>query len=125
MVRATFPSVRMEQSDIAGCYRVGAKRTLVVQFVRYGKGTIRDQLYQARFELMKDRGKSRTIYVNESLSAMRRRQLNVLRTAKQRGRIHSVFTRDCAVYYRERRDGVIRRVDRDEQLREFEEAGDT
>ena len=125
MVRDTFPSVRMERSDIASCYRVGAKRTLVVQFVRYGRGTARDQLYQARFELMKNRDKSKTIYVNESLSAARRRQLNVLRAAKQYGRIHSVFTRDCAVYYRERRDGVIRRVDRDEQLRAFEEAGNT
>ena len=121
MVRSTFPSVSVGRSDIANCYRVGSKRTRVVQFLRHGRGTPRDQLYQARFDLMKERDGSKTIFVNESLSSRKRHQLNTLRMAKKNGQIHSVFTRDCVVYFREKKDGAIQRVQGqgDELLRRF------
>lgn len=121
MVGKYLPAVRVEKEDIEHCYRVARGRKIVCKFMRYGRGSPRDTIYEKRVNLGKDevgqrRARSQSLYVNEMLPEGAQSAFAELRNAKREGLIHAVFTRDCRICVRMIEHGKIIRVNNSDDL---------
>lgn len=123
VIRGALPSVQVVKGDIAACFRVGKTRKLICRFLRHGPGSVRDLVYAGRFSLMRERESSKKLFVAESLTKRRQIFFNILLQAKRESRIHSVFTRNGVVYYKERQHEQNIRVDNITKLSKFTPAG--
>ena len=99
------PSVTVREEDIAQCYRTARGRKIVCRFARWGPGSIRDAIYDARTHLQRDGNGSRRqpqeqIYINEMLTTGAHNAFMKLRAARKRGEISSVHTRHGLLYAR-------------------------
>lgn len=105
MVKESLPAVSVSKGDIEEAYRVARGKKIVCKFMRKGRGSPRDQIYQKRVSLGKDENGQRIanakqLYVNEMLTDGAQHAFYELRKAKKAGRIHTVFTRQCRIYVR-------------------------
>lgn len=121
MVGKYLPDVRVEKQDIEHCYRAARGRKIVCKFMRYGRGSPRDTIYEKRVTLGRDeagqrREKSQSLFVNEKLSEGAQSAFTELRNAKREGLIHAVFTRDCRICVRMFEHGKILRVNNSDDL---------
>ena len=116
VISAALPSVGVTESDIAGCFRVGDNRKIVCKFLRTGMGSVRDKVFEGRFELMKQRDQRRRLFVAESLTRRRQAVFAALLEAKRKKQIYTVFTRNGAVFFRERQHEQAHRVDHPSKL---------
>ena len=121
VVRKILPDIPLQRDDISSCFRVGQKRKLVVKFNSSGPNTMRERLYQGRFDLMKRRNVpvQEQLWINESLSPQRQSYMTALLAAKKDGRIHSTFSRDGVVYFRPSQHEAIIKVDAPGKLRGY------
>lgn len=110
VIRKSLPAINIERSDIASCFRVGKSKTLVCRFVRHGPGSVRDSVYQGRFELMRHESQSGQLFISESLSQRRQAYMTTLLNAKKRKEIYTVFSRNGVVFYKEQKEGPAIRV---------------
>ena len=123
VIRSALPSVQVVKGDIAACFRVGKTRKLICRFLRHGPGSVRDLVYAGRFSLMRERDSSKKLFVAESLTRRRQVFFNTLFQARKENRIHSVFTRNGVVYYKERQHEQNIRIDSITKLSKFTPAG--
>ena len=115
LVKENMPDVSVAKSDIAESYRVAKGKRIVCKFVRYGRDSPRDQIYQRRMSLGKDRNGERKsiqqqLFINEVLTEGAQYAYSELRKARKAGLIHTVFTRQCKIYVRMIEHGEIRQV---------------
>lgn len=119
VIKKAMPNVSVCGDDVASCFRVGSSRKLVCRFLRSGPGSVRDAVYQGRFELMRQSDESKQLFVSESLTRRRQQFLSVLLEAKKKKRVYTVFTKNGTVHYKERKDGPAVRVDGLHSIRRF------
>ena len=119
VIKKSMLNVTVSQSDVASCFRVGGLRRLVCRFVCAGPGSVRDEVYQGRFQLMNQRDEAQRLFVAESLSRRRQQCLGVLLGAKKRQQIYTVFTKNGVLFYKERKDGANIRVDHPDQISRY------
>ena len=85
-----------------------------MKFVRAGQDSARDLVMSRRPEL-----KRKGLYVNESLTKLRRLLFRSLLAVKRAGKIYTVFTRNGNVLFKDKQYGVSTRVDSLQKLREL------
>ena len=81
------------------------------KFSCYGRGTVRDSIYEKRASLARSadgqrRDPSDQLFVNEVLSQQAFMAMRQLRAAKKEGLIHSVFTTYGHIFVRTKQHGV-------------------
>ena len=119
VIKRSMPSVTVNRSDVASCFRVGGLRKLVCRFVCSGPESVRDEVYRGRFQLMSQRDEAQRLFVAESLSRRRQQCLSVLLSAKKRQQLYTAFTKNGVVFYKERKDGANIRVDHPGQISRY------
>ena len=121
VVKRALPEVLIEKTDIVSCFRVANTRKLVIKFAASGPHTVRDRLYQGRFELMKKRNVpvNERLFINESLSPRRQEYLTALLDLRKRGRIHTAYSKDGMVFFRPTEHAAAIRVDDASKIRDY------
>lgn len=112
LVRENLPDVNVSKSDILESYRVAKGKKIVCKFARSGRGSARDEIYQRRVSLGKDRNGERRsnasqLFINEMLTDGAQTAFTELRKAKRAGIIHAVFTRQGRIHVRLIQHGEI------------------
>ena len=118
-----FPDMKLTTGDIQVAHRLQGNGKVVAKFV---KRTVRDELFERRFELVGRRGgggsgrwgasggrEMAALYLNESLTPESQRMYNMLLTARKQdggAKVTSVFTRRGYVYCRKVKGGENIRI---------------
>ena len=90
MLQQHVPAVEVQASDITQCHRVNRGKAIVCRFSRWGPGSARDSIFEARMTLGKDqegnrREASEQIYINEKLTPGAFDAYRKMRAARKRG----------------------------------------
>ena len=113
-----FRDLPVKLEDIDRAHRLPGEsgQKLICRFVKSGRGSIRDVIYQRRMEL-----RGRELYINESLTRRRSELFQILLRAKKSNKIYTVFSRYGQVFYKRAKLGKSVRVTSViETLKEFE-----
>ena len=110
-----MPDLEVSASDIVCSYRVARGKKVMCKFAQYGKGSVRDKIYESRVKLAKTldgqpRDAADQLYVNEVLPPRAYDMLAKLRAARKRGVIHNVFTSYGHIFVKIRQHGAKMRV---------------
>ena len=110
VLTAAMPGLNLQKSDIARAHRDRSGKKIWCRFIRSGPGSIRDEVYSRRLTL-KSNTRDNALFINESLSKMRLEIFNELLSLKKQKKVYTVFTRNGAVFYKDRQYGQNVRVD--------------
>lgn len=102
LIRDSKANVPVSREDIEDAQRVGKGKQIRLRFKSAAKNSVRDRLYQARFQLkpVADNGAGETpkLFVRENLSPRRHEIFQALLREKAAKNIYTVFTRDGEVF---------------------------
>ena len=97
LLQSCNPTVDVAESDVVDAFRIGKRKSLLVKFKSSGKNSVKDKLYEQRFDLKPpspSEGASaddHKLFIRENLSPYRQAIFQALVQEKQAKRIHTVF----------------------------------
>ena len=117
VLKRHLPTVELRREDIASCIRVARGKKIICKFFRTGPLTPRYRLYDSRFSLKDSRPEDR-LYISENLSKARFDIFQKLLQEKRAKNVHSVFSKNGAVFCRVAMHGRKIRVSHTQQIPE-------
>ena len=110
LLNEAYPDLHLQKGDIARAHRDRTGKKIWCKFVHSGPGSKREIAYSRRLSL-KTLDRDNALYINESLSKVRNEIFNELLSLKKQRKIYTVFTRNGAVFFKDKQYGQNVRVD--------------
>ena len=115
-----MPQVPISRDEIDDAFRIGKNKRILCRFKSPTKGSVRDRLYEGRFNSKPAEGpentESKNLYISEHLTPYRQTIFQALLEEKRAKRVYTVYTKHGDVYCKIAQYGRKIKVDSMQQI---------